>query len=123
MADCESAEVEFKSAKGGFPGSFWETYSAFANTQGGVIVLGVKEKDGKFKLDGITLEQANVASFPDGKKKKRLSYSDLCMTILQACVDFESLETIAEKVGRSPLYLKNRAIPIMVAEGLSQIGH
>ena len=37
------------------------------------------------------------------------------MTILQACVDFESLETIAEKVGRSPLYLKNRAIPIMVA--------
>lgn len=107
MADCESAEVEFKSAKGGFPGSFWETYSAFANTQGGVIVLGVKEKDGKFKLDGITLEQANVASFPD---RKRLSYSDLCMTILQACVDFESLETIAEKVGRSPLYLKNRAI-------------
>lgn len=58
MADCESAEVEFKSAKGGFPGSLWETYSAFANMQGGVIVLGVKEKDGKFTLDGITLEQA-----------------------------------------------------------------
>ena len=30
MADCESAEVEFKSARGGFPGSLWETYSAFA---------------------------------------------------------------------------------------------
>mgnify|MGYP001012994266 CR=1 FL=1 len=58
MADCESAEVEFKSARGGFPGSLWETYSAFANTQGGVIVLGVKEKDGKFTLDGITLVQA-----------------------------------------------------------------
>lgn len=31
----ESAEVEFKSARGGFPGSFWESYSAFANTNGG----------------------------------------------------------------------------------------
>ena len=28
----EGAEVEFKSALGGFPGSFWETYSAFAKT-------------------------------------------------------------------------------------------
>ncbi len=24
----ENTEVEFKSAKGGFPGSLWETYSA-----------------------------------------------------------------------------------------------
>ena len=57
MNGYESAEVEFKSAKGGFPRSLWETYSAFANTQGGVIVLGVKERDGRFTLDGLTLEQ------------------------------------------------------------------
>ena len=36
----ENVEVEFKSGKGGFPGSFWETFSAFANTDGGIIIIG-----------------------------------------------------------------------------------
>ena len=52
----ESSEVEFKSARGGFPGSFWESYSAFANTNGGTIVLGVVEKDNRFSFDGLTEE-------------------------------------------------------------------
>lgn len=50
----ESSEVEFKSARGGFPGSFWESYSAFANTNGGTIILGVQEKGKKFLLDGLS---------------------------------------------------------------------
>ena len=49
----ESSEVEYKSARGGFPASFWETYSAFANTNGGTIVLGIKETNGTFSIDGL----------------------------------------------------------------------
>ena len=57
LEDKETGDVEFKSAAGGFPHSFWATYSSFANTDGGTIVFGVKEKDEQLYLDGLTEEK------------------------------------------------------------------
>ena len=55
----ESVDIECKLAigqdgKGGLPKSLWETYSAFANTDGGIIILGAKElKNDTFEARGI----------------------------------------------------------------------
>lgn len=74
VAKSENAAVEFKRAKGvtaaqaglairasqaeakarpSVPADFWPSYSAFANTDGGTIILGIREKDGKREIEGL----------------------------------------------------------------------
>ncbi|MFD0657319.1 ATP-binding protein [Thermocatellispora tengchongensis] len=54
------ADVEVKKAQGGLPRSLRETLSAFANTRGGVIILGLDETQG-FAATGLT-DPADVAA-------------------------------------------------------------
>jgi len=54
----ESVDLECKLAggrdgRGAVPDDFWPTYSAFANAQGGMVLLGVREKNGQLEAVGI----------------------------------------------------------------------
>jgi ATP-dependent DNA helicase RecG len=50
--ECKLAQGQ--NGQGEVPRDFWSTYSAMANAHGGVVLLGVREKDGAFTLAGLT---------------------------------------------------------------------
>ncbi|HEN8733362.1 AAA family ATPase [Pseudomonas alloputida] len=51
VLECKLAQG--KDGRGELPKDFWPTYSAFANTRGGTVLLGVSEKNGEFRVEGI----------------------------------------------------------------------
>lgn len=53
LSSLEWEDFEAKAANSELPKSVWETVSAFSNTNGGWIVLGVKQKGNEFEIEGV----------------------------------------------------------------------
>ncbi len=53
----ENFEIEYKSGKDGFPKELWKSYSAFANTNTGFIIIGIKESKNGLIIEGLSDEQ------------------------------------------------------------------
>ena len=78
----EVVHTECKDASGGLPDALWESYSSFANTDGGVILLGVKEVDSKFSIAGVPKAATLIKRFWDGvNNREKVSVSLTVMSI------------------------------------------
>ena len=74
----ENNRVEAKLALGGLPESLWESYSAFANTLGGVILLGVEErKDKSFRPVDLPQAEAYVRAIRARLRDRKRVSADL----------------------------------------------
>lgn len=52
--DLECKLAQGQDGQGELPKDFWPTYSAMANAQGGLVLLGVRERAGQFSVAGVT---------------------------------------------------------------------
>ena len=89
----ESVDVECKAAqgrdgKGELPEDFWKSYCAMANTDGGVIWLGIQEKPrGQFQAVGIAeLERVRKALWDNLNNRKQVSANLLSESQVQPVV-------------------------------------
>ncbi|MEG4800214.1 putative DNA binding domain-containing protein [Microcoleus sp. ARI1-B5] len=106
----EDQDIEFKSADGGFPNEVWKTVSAFANTDGGYIVLGVTENRNRFEISGVRNPNVLLKEFWNNHNNlQKLSFS-ICGNSDVQTLKIEDRNLVIIKVPRAtrtqrPVYL------------------
>lgn len=114
----ESAELEFKLAqgsdgKGKLPEDFWRSYSAMANSRGGYVVLGIREKKGNFTVDGISDTSTVIKQlFDTANNKKKVNINLLTeQSVKKVGINGKNIiiiEIPAAKREQKPVYLNNQ---------------
>jgi len=113
----ESVDMECKLAggrdgRGELPKDFWPSYSAFANAQGGLIILGLAEKEDGFELRGLAdpgkVRRDLFNQLNDSQKVSRNLLAD--RHVQEVVIDGRSLlvvEVPAAARKQKPVYIKN----------------
>lgn len=101
--DFEAKTAAGRDGKGTLPQSFWETYSAFANTDGGLIALGVKEVAGKpLEVRGVSEpERIQIELWNGLNNRKNVSHNLLTNTDVSLLKLENQLIVVLVKVPRA----------------------
>lgn len=108
----EGNRLEFKLARGGFPKSFWETYSAFANTAGGIVVLGIEETPDGPKAVGVPNPEALVQDLWNGLNNPQTVSANLLLDSDVSIEDVGGAKLVVIKIPRAeralrPVFINN----------------
>ena len=116
----ESSTLECKLAggqdgKGELPKDFWESYSALANTDGGTVLLGLKQKGNKFELRGIErIEKVQKDLFAIANNPRKASFNLLTNSLVKTItIDGKQLLRIdipRAKREQRPVYLNGNPL-------------
>lgn len=104
----EGMHLEFKEAAGGLPRDLWETYSAFANTEGGVIVLGVSEDAGthRHELTGVGDATLVAKAIWDSLANPKQVSADVLAPGGVCVTNYEGKAFLAVEVPRADRYMR-----------------
>lgn len=117
----ENITFEVKTATNGVPKSFWETYSAFANTNGGIIVLGITDSP-EFEVLGIENTQKYIDDIISTARSDKVSRNLFTSPDAIFSLSYKSKNIIVCEIPEAPfddkpVYLNNHLANAYVRRG------
>ena len=111
----EGKDYEFKSAAGGFPKSAWESVSAFANTEGGTIILGVVERSEGLVVEGVQNPDVLLKTFWDTHNNSSKLNHPVCIDSDVTVLELDSCTVICIDVPQAsrqmrPVYINGNPL-------------
>ncbi len=102
LQEQEALDWEIKAARGGIPNSIWETVSAFANTQGGWLILGIAEREKSPVIEGVADPTSMVRQLHEMMRNSSKISVAICGAKDIQTLSVGEMKVVVVRVPRSP---------------------
>lgn len=112
----EDGQLEAKDGRGGLSKSIWATYSAFANTQGGTMLIGVVESSNHELIPvGLPDPADTVKKFWDGVNNPKVVSANILVDSDVSITQIDGIDIVEITIPRAPrairpVYLNERVL-------------